>query len=548
VAIRQRGGGRRGGKSGGGAVQLCSGCGVEILRGGGGGGKQQRQQQLKVVGGEDALADQQRSKKQARKARYAEIVGRDAAATVLCERCQALQQGNVWKAYDALRDVDATVFTSQLRHIVSRRRFGLCITVVDAKDPEFTAVRGLRRAIGSTPCILVINKVDLLPRMSERDMRFVRARVEGRGVRTIDAYAVSASTGRGLAELAEGLLQHLGGRDVFVVGSANVGKSTLVKSLSHLFAKTLWMRGRDKRVSQRKQAVGNLRVTASHLPGTTLQAVRVPCFPSDRHALWDTPGIINESALDYSLFPSHLLEPLAYPEPILIPNEEDGTKVQVKAGESVLIEAAWIARRLDDPDVAPFTLARLDIVECNERRPVEVLAFVPCSLKIRVVPTEEAPTDATIPREYVQAVQERIGESGNFDLACSRPLDIYEGDGGSAAMRDGIVKFDALRDANPSSGWIRRDIVFASLGWIMLNHPTSFQVRPMCVRGSLWAKRQSLYPSNLEDTLMEDESSPARDQVLSFLEDDQDSAELEMLKRRLKIAAEEGRHLSNARR
>jgi hypothetical protein len=29
-------------------------------------------------------------------------------------------------------------------------------------------------------------------------------------------------------------------------------------------------------------------------PGTTLQAVCIPCFSLDRHALWDTPGIISK--------------------------------------------------------------------------------------------------------------------------------------------------------------------------------------------------------------------------------------------------------------
>ena len=30
--------------------------------------------------------------------------------------------------------------------------------------------------------------------------------------------------------------------------------------------------------------------------GTTLQAIRVPCFSSHRHALWDTPGILYPGA------------------------------------------------------------------------------------------------------------------------------------------------------------------------------------------------------------------------------------------------------------
>ena len=42
-------------------------------------------------------------------------------------------------AYDALKDVDASVFMNQLSHVVQRRKFGICLVVVDATDPEFTS-------------------------------------------------------------------------------------------------------------------------------------------------------------------------------------------------------------------------------------------------------------------------------------------------------------------------------------------------------------------------------------------------------------------------
>lgn len=91
-------------------------------------------------------------------------------------------------------------------------------------------IRKLRDAIKSTPAILVINKMDLLPRKINRyDLNFIKNRVQSGRTRVISAYAVSAATGEGLVELAEGLLLELAGKDVFVVGAANVGKSTLVK-------------------------------------------------------------------------------------------------------------------------------------------------------------------------------------------------------------------------------------------------------------------------------------------------------------------------------
>ena len=272
--------------------KLCTGCGVEMVSGGGGGNNDKQ-----MAAGDDATQGYSRTKKQEKKARYADIFDRDSSSTQLCQRCKSLQKGNVMAAYDALKDVDAKVFSSQLAHIVSRRKFGLCIVVIDGTDPEFSSVRKLRDAIKSTPCILAINKSDLLPRMSKYDLNYLKQRAQAGRTRVIDAYAVSAQNGTGMVQLAEGIVSELAGKDVFVVGSANVGKSTLVKSLSSLLARTLRFRGKNKRVDDKRRGIlKNLNTTQSHLPGTTLQAVRIPCFPSTKHALWDTPG---KSALVY---------------------------------------------------------------------------------------------------------------------------------------------------------------------------------------------------------------------------------------------------------
>lgn len=387
----------------------------------------------------------------------------------------------------------------------------------------------------------------------------------------VGAYGVSARTGAGMADLAEGLLRDLGGRDVFVVGAANAGKSTLVKGLSSLLARTLRVRGRSRRAdNRRRDELQNLRVTASHLPGTTLQAVRIPCFPSTRHALWDTPGIIKRSSLEYALFPSHLMEPLAFPTPIGLPKVEEGTRCRVRAGQSVLIEARWVENgeeetegnsspleegklsptspRKDDqrkgtarpdganPDeiAAPFTLARLDIVE-DDGWAIKVLAFVPSCLRVRVVPTSAAPARATIPDWYVAKVRKLVGDAGNFDECdTSRPLVVFKQ---AQALQEGAVTFDQSKEA-ASNGWISRDIVFMNLGWLMLNARRSFTVRPWCVNGSLWSKRRAMYPSNIADVVeVEDEWDGGRTTLTPPADPDD-----EEMKWRLQQAAEKGRH------
>ena len=147
--------------------------------------------------------------------------------------------------------------------------------------------------------------------------------------------------------LAEELLANLRGKDVLVVGTANVGKTTLVQKLASTIAGAVYMKGKSGQ--RQRDVAANLDVTASHLPGTTLQAIRIPCFSSPGHALWDTPGIINSKALQYSLFPAHLMEPLSRGiQSIPVPTKENGLMFSVRRGMSILVEAKWMETNDDD--------------------------------------------------------------------------------------------------------------------------------------------------------------------------------------------------------
>ena len=63
------------------------------------------------------------------------------------------------------------------------------------------------------------------------------------------------------------------GKDVYVVGCTNVGKSTFINRII------------------KDVAGGEDVITTSHFPGTTLDMIEIPL--DDGKALIDTPGIIN---------------------------------------------------------------------------------------------------------------------------------------------------------------------------------------------------------------------------------------------------------------
>jgi ribosome biogenesis GTPase A len=88
--------------------------------------------------------------------------------------------------------------------------------------------------------------------------------------------------------------------DIFVVGSANAGKSTLI---NHILDK------KEERRTHGKIRAGNSNqrkgaVTVSPLPGTTLKFIKVDL--GDGRKLYDTPGLLVPGTLTQLLTPEEL--------------------------------------------------------------------------------------------------------------------------------------------------------------------------------------------------------------------------------------------------
>ena len=494
----------------GGRARLCGGCGTMVVKAG-------EPSRVLAIGGAEAVEELGLHTKAGR---FSDVLDSNG---FLCERCKALRHGNVWHAYDALEDLDPKVFNDQLKHIVRRRRFGLCIKVVDASDFEGTIVSSVRSAIGTIPIILAVNKIDLMPRASERDLKYMQRRLRDRGLNCTDVHAVSAHTGAGVDELAEGVLRSLGGRDVFVIGAANVGKSSLVRALTQVIAENVKYNEQSTSAKKRKQRLLDMPVTSSHLPGTTLQAIRVPCFASDRHALWDTPGIIIDKSLAYSLFPSHLMEPLAQPQPI-----EVSKTFRVRRGESLVLEGSWMQSPQASAQAPAF--GRVDVTALTPpNKYVEMIIYSPPAIAPRVVPTSEAPCTVDICDHAIRNVQ--IKMSGDASQLAQR-----------TRQRVPLVHVNDVAPKQKSNGWYAADVCFATIGWVQLECSSAFTVAPWNVKGSLWAKREPpMYPSNLLELVKRDEATSKSD----YLQEPHQLDDKQTRKERLQHAAQEGRHISN---
>lgn len=181
------------------------------------------------------------------------------------------------------------------------KRSALVVKVVDLFDFAGSWVSDVNKYVGKNPIILVANKADLLPRSTnfEKVENWLRKEVEKQGVRVVDVILISAKKRLEIDKVKDAIEARVGDRDVYVVGTANVGKSTLINGLLHLY-------GEDS----------GAEITTSRYPGTTLATIRME-LPGHKGALIDTPGIMTTHRLTDLVCPKclRLITPETYIDP-----------------------------------------------------------------------------------------------------------------------------------------------------------------------------------------------------------------------------------------
>ena len=153
---------------------------------------------------------------------------------------------------------------------------GLVVLTVDIFDFSGSFVPQIKRLTGAKDVIIVGNKVDLLPKSTNKDkiLNWLKNMCADEGLSVLDAVLVSAKKGYFIDELMKMIYKYKGNRDVYFVGSSNVGKSKLINQILKRYA------GTEKDV-----------LTVSYYPETTIGLVGFPL--EDGTSMYDTPGILN---------------------------------------------------------------------------------------------------------------------------------------------------------------------------------------------------------------------------------------------------------------
>ncbi|WP_444195261.1 GTPase, partial [Catenibacterium sp.] len=103
---------------------------------------------------------------------------------------------------------------------------------------------------------------------------FLRRQFKEYGIKPLDVVITSGKKNMNFDEIFDKIDEYRHGRDVYVVGITNVGKSTFIN-----------------RMLKNYSDASNL-ITTSEFPGTTLDLIKIPL--DDHSSLYDTPGIMNE--------------------------------------------------------------------------------------------------------------------------------------------------------------------------------------------------------------------------------------------------------------
>ncbi|WP_269796933.1 ribosome biogenesis GTPase YqeH [Streptococcus sp. SM5] len=201
---------------------------------------------------------------------------------VYCQRCFRLRH------YNEITDVQLTDddFLKLLHEVGDSD--ALVVNVIDIFDFNGSVIPGLPRFVSGNDVLLVGNKKDILPKSVKagKISQWLMERAHEEGLRPVDVVLTSAQNKHAIKEVIEKIEHYRKGRDVYVVGVTNVGKSTLINAII-------------------QEITGDQNViTTSRFPGTTLDKIEIPL--DDGSYIYDTPGIIHRHQMAHYLTAKNL--------------------------------------------------------------------------------------------------------------------------------------------------------------------------------------------------------------------------------------------------
>lgn len=193
---------------------------------------------------------------------------------VVCKRCHQIKNYNLISK----NEMSTEQYYKILKKISSKD--ALFVYVVDVFNLSSTLNKEVIELIKEKDILLVVNKIDLLPKsLKEGKLSlWIRHQAKLLGLKVKDIILISVQKKHHIDELVNMIDRYRYKRNVYVIGSTNVGKSSLI--------------------NQMLRSEGMLDydlITTSIIPATTLSLIEIPFF--EKGILYDTPGLVNDDNL-----------------------------------------------------------------------------------------------------------------------------------------------------------------------------------------------------------------------------------------------------------
>ncbi|XP_050225014.1 NO-associated protein 1, chloroplastic/mitochondrial [Mercurialis annua] len=365
--------------------------------------------------------------------------------TVLCGRCKLLSHGHMITAVGGnggyaggKQFVTADELREKLSHL--RHEKALVVKLVDIVDFNGSFLAHVRDLAGANPIILVVTKIDLLPKETDFNCvgDWVVEATTKKKLNVMSVHLTSSKSLVGISGVIAEIQKEKKGRDVYILGSANVGKSAFINALLKMMAE------RDPAAA----AARKYRPIQSAVPGTTLGPIQINAFLGGAK-LFDTPGVHlhhRQAAVVHS-------EDL----PILAPRSR--LRGQTFPNAKVASENG-LADKFESSGLNGFSifwggLVRVDVLKVLPE--TSLTLYGPKALKIHIVPTNEA--DEFYQKELGNLLAPPSGKEGAKDWK------------GLGLVRQLQIKFeDAERPAS--------DVAISGLGWIAVEPVSKSRRKP----------------------------------------------------------------------
>jgi ribosome biogenesis GTPase YqeH len=308
----------------------------------------------------------------------------DINKTKYCKRCYRLMH------YNELPKIIASNIEYENVINMLLKKNGLIVLVVDLFDFTGTFIPRIMEKLRDKDVILVANKLDLLPKSANvtKIVDWIQ-KMANRYFFKLDAiHVVSSKNGLYIKDLINTIdfLRH--DRNVYFMGCANVGKSSLINALL-----------------KENTSIKEDLISTSPIPGTTLDQIIVPFF-EDNKAFIDTPGLINENNILSNIFPDSYSK-------ILPKKEIKPITYQIKDDNTVLIGGLLAVSLLSGENVS-FTSYFSENLPILRRKTEGLDEFIKKHLGGILNPPVESEKDAI---EY--ETKEFLVPDGKYDLVVS---------------------------------------------------------------------------------------------------------------------------------